>query len=383
MVASAPIGPPAVIGMLGGGQLGRYALMAARTMGYGTVVLDPDPNAPAGAIADRHLAAAFDDPAAIDELAATCAVVTTEFENPPAATLERLSAGIRVAPSPRAVAVAQDRIAEKTFLADLGVPVAPWTVVDDAVDAEITATCLPGIVKTARLGYDGHGQRRVDTFEEVVAAHRDLGGVACVLERRLELLVEVSVVVARTASGEVATYPVAENHHVDGVLDLTVVPARIAPDLADRAVGLAMVIADGLDYVGVLAVEMFVVASADGPMLLVNELAPRPHNSGHWTLDAAATDQFAQQIRAVTGNGLGATDLTTGAVAMVNLLGDLWSDGEPDWAAALAEPAAHLHLYGKFDARPGRKMGHLSVVGDDVGSVEIRARRLRDALRRG
>ena len=382
MRAPSTISPPATIGMLGGGQLGRYALMAARTMGYTTIVLDPDPLAPAGAIADRHLVAGFDDPAAIDDLAASCTVVTTEFENPPAASLDRLASRTRVAPSARAVAVAQDRIAEKTFLADLGVPVAPWTILDTGA-ADALATCLPGIVKTARLGYDGHGQRRVDTLDDVVAAHRDLGGVACVLERRLDLILEVSVIVTRSAAGEVATYPVAENHHVDGVLDLTVVPARLAPELADRAVGLAMTVADGLDYVGVLAVEMFVVGSADGPMLLVNELAPRPHNSGHWTLDGAATDQFAQQIRAVTGNGLGSTDSTVGAVAMVNLLGDLWSGGEPDWTVALADPRAHLHLYGKVGARPGRKMGHLSVVGDDVGSVEVRARQLRDALRRG
>ena len=382
MRAPSTISPPATIGMLGGGQLGRYALMAARTMGYTTIVLDPDPLAPAGAIADRHLVAGFDDQAAIDDLAASCTVVTTEFENPPAASLDRLASRTRVAPSARAVAVAQDRIAEKTFLADLGVPVAPWTILDTGA-ADALATCLPGIVKTARLGYDGHGQRRVDTLDDVVAAHRDLGGVACVLERRLDLILEVSVIVTRSAAGEVATYPVAENHHVDGVLDLTVVPARLAPELADRAVGLAMTVADGLDYVGVLAVEMFVVGSSDGPMLLVNELAPRPHNSGHWTLDGAATDQFAQQIRAVTGNGLGSTDSTVGAVAMVNLLGDLWSGGEPDWTVALADPRAHLHLYGKVGARPGRKMGHLSVVGDDVGSVEVRARQLRDALRRG
>ena len=382
MRAPSTISPPATIGMLGGGQLGRYALMAARTMGYTTIVLDPDPLAPAGAIADRHLVAGFDDPAAIDDLAASCTVVTTEFENPPAASLDRLASRTRVAPSAWAVAVAQDRIAEKTFLADLGVPVAPWTILDTGA-ADALATCLPGIVKTARLGYDGHGQRRVDTLDDVVAAHRDLGGVACVLERRLDLILEVSVIVTRSAAGEVATYPVAENHHVDGVLDLTVVPARLAPELADRAVGLAMTVADGLDYVGVLAVEMFVVGSSDGPMLLVNELAPRPHNSGHWTLDGAATDQFAQQIRAVTGNGLGSTDSTVGAVAMVNLLGDLWSGGEPDWTVALADPRAHLHLYGKVGARPGRKMGHLSVVGDDVGSVEVRARQLRDALRRG
>jgi 5-(carboxyamino)imidazole ribonucleotide synthase len=358
--------------------------MAARTMGFGTVVLDPDPTAPAGAVADRHLVAAFDDAAAIDELAAACAVVTTEFEHPPAATLERLSARCPVAPSPRAVAVAQDRIVEKGFLADLGVPLAPWAVLDgDRVEPSDLTGHLPGIVKTARLGYDGRGQQRVATVDEVVGALGTLGAVRCVLERRVELLAEVSVIVARSASGEVASHPVAENHHVDGILELTVVPARIGAELAERATALASGIAAALDYVGVLAVELFVVDGPDGATLLVNELAPRPHNSGHWTLDASVTDQFTQQIRAVTGNGLGATDLTVPAVAMVNLLGDLWSGGEPDWAGALADPSAHLHLYGKAAARPGRKMGHLTVIGDDAAAVVDRARRLRDALRTG
>lgn len=384
MTSPAPVAPPATIGMLGGGQLGRYASMAARTMGFGTVVLDPDPAAPAGAVADRHIVGAFDDAAAIDELAAMCAVVTTEFENPPAATLERLAERCRVAPSATAVAIAQDRIAEKMFLAGLGIPLAPWAVLDgDPAGWPEAGECLPGIVKTARLGYDGRGQRGVATLDEVLVAHRGFDGVACVLERRLDLVLEVSVIVARSASGDVATYPVAENHHVDGILDLTVVPARIESDLNDRATRLAVTIAEGLEYVGVLAVEMFVVDTPDGPALLVNELAPRPHNSGHWTLDAAATDQFSQQVRAVTGNGLGATHLRHGAVAMVNLLGDLWSGGEPDWSAALVESMAHLHLYGKAEARPGRKMGHLTVVGHDPGTVVADARRLRGALRRG
>ncbi|MEY2974098.1 MAG: phosphoribosylaminoimidazole carboxylase ATPase subunit [Actinomycetota bacterium] len=384
MSTPAPVVPPAVIGMLGGGQLGRYALMAARTMGFGTIVLDPDPASPAGAVADRHIVAAFDDVAAIEELAAVCAVVTTEFENPPAVMLDRLAGHCRVAPSARAVAIAQDRVAEKAFLTDLGVPLAPWATIDgDPSGWSDPAACLPGIVKTARLGYDGRGQRAVVTLDDVVAAHRGFDGVTCVLERRLDLRLEVSVIVARSASGAVATYPVAENHHVDGILDLTVVPARIGADLAERATRTAVAVADGLDYVGVLAVEMFVVDGPDGATLLVNELAPRPHNSGHWTLDASATDQFSQQVRAVTGNGLGDTGLRHGAVAMVNLLGDLWSAGEPDWSGVLAEASAHLHLYGKAEARPGRKMGHLTLVGDDPDGVVERARHLRDALRRG
>jgi len=386
-----PIGPPATIGMLGGGQLGRYALMAARVMGFRTIVLEPDPEAPAGAVADEHLVADYDDPEALARLAQVCSVVTTEFENPPAEAMAVLARSVRVAPSSTTVGIAQDRGLEKEFLSSVGVPVGPFARVDAAVlgvgvdspEEFARDDCLPGLLKTNRGGYDGKGQRAVDDHDGLWGAWRALDGVDCVLERRLSLLTEVSVIVARTADGSVTTYPVAENQHVDGILDVTVVPARIDPVLADRAVGLAMTVADALGYVGVLAVEMFVVDGEAGPDLLVNEIAPRPHNSGHWTLDGARTDQFAQQVRAVCGLSLGDTSMTAGGVAMVNLLGDLWAGGEPDWTAALAEPSARLHLYGKSTARPGRKMGHLTVVDDDPGSAEVLARRLRDAIRTG
>jgi 5-(carboxyamino)imidazole ribonucleotide synthase len=369
---SEPIVPPATIGVLGGGQLGRYTVMAARLMGYGTAVLEPDPAAPAGRVADVHLAAPYDDAAAIEQLAATCAVVTTEFENPPAAALERLARDIVVAPAASAVAVAQDRSAEKRFLRELGVPTAPWATGGEP------APGFPAIVKTARLGYDGKGQIGVGDDAELAAALETLGA-ECVVEQRVPLDVEISVLVARTAAGDTVTYPVAENHHVGGILDLTVVPARIAPARAAEAEALAVRIAEALDYVGVLAVELFV----SGGALLVNELAPRPHNSGHWTLDASVTSQFAQQVRAVCGLALGATELSGArAVAMVNLLGDRWRGGEPNWAAALADPAARLHLYGKAEPRPGRKMGHLTVLGDAVDEVAARALALRDALTR-
>ncbi|MGA1182228.1 MAG: 5-(carboxyamino)imidazole ribonucleotide synthase [Ilumatobacteraceae bacterium] len=385
-----PITPPATIGMLGGGQLGRYALMAARTMGYRTVVLEPDPEAPAGAVADEHLVAEYDDARALAHMAASCSVVTTEFENPPAEAMATLARSVRVAPSSTTVGIAQDRGLEKEFLASVGVPVGPFT----RVDAEVLGVgvddptpfdrhdCLPGILKTTRGGYDGKGQRSVDDAAGLWDAWRALGGAPCVLERRLRLVTEVSVIVGRTADGAVVTYPVAENHHVDGILDVSVVPARIDTVLADRAVGLAMTVADALGYIGVLAVEMFVVDGGDGPELLVNEIAPRPHNSGHWTLDGSRTDQFTQQVRAVCGLALGDTAMTAGGVAMVNLLGDLWDGGEPDWSAVLAEPSAHLHLYGKRAARPGRKMGHLTVVDDDPGAAEVVARRLRESVRR-
>lgn len=365
--------PPATIGMLGGGQLGRYALIAARLMGYRTMVLEPDPNAPAGRVADVHLVAEYDDPEALRRLGDECEVVTTEFENPPASALDALARRTLVAPSPSAVAVAQDRIAEKRFLVDAGLPVGPWAAVDHA-DADPDVG-YPAIVKTARLGYDGKGQQRVDDASSMRAAWRLLGGVPCVVEQALDLETEVSAVVARRADGAFAAYPIAENRHVDGILDLSVVPARVPARLADRAVGLAMTIADALDYVGVLAVEFFVV---DGD-LFVNELAPRPHNSGHWTLDAAQTSQFEQQIRAICGLELGDTSLTQPAAAMVNLLGDLWEPDPPSWADGVTSTTA-LHLYGKSAARPGRKMGHLTAWGASSAEAELRATRARRSL---
>lgn len=372
----ATIVPSATIGMLGGGQLGRYALMAARTMGYRTMVLEPDPQAPAGKIADVHLVADYDDEAALRELGERCDVVTTEFENPPATALEALGRRTLVAPSPRAVGVAQDRVEEKRFLVDCGVPVGPYAVVDH--DGADPALDYPAVLKTARLGYDGKGQRRVDDASSMRAAWTLLGGVPCVLETALALEAEVSVVVARTATGDVAAYPVAENVHVEGILDVTVVPARVSRRVADRAVGLAMTIADALHYVGVLAVEFFVV----GGDLLVNELAPRPHNSGHWTLDVAQTSQFEQQIRAICGLPLGDTTMTRPGAAMVNLLGDLWDRDEPAWERGLDGGRVALHLYGKAAPRPGRKMGHLTAWAASAGAAEVVARSARAALAR-
>ena len=368
--------PPATIGMLGGGQLGRYAVIAARAMGYRTMVLEPDELAPAGAVADEHLVAAYDDGPALDRLAAACSVVTTEFENPPASSLERLARSTAVAPSAAVVATAQDRRSEKRFLTEAGFPVGPWGIAESADDRPDVG--FPAILKTARLGYDGKGQTAIDSIDQIGEAWTALGARACVLEKVLALETEVSVVVARTADGRTATYEVSENHHVDGVLDLTVVPARVAALVAERATELARAVADALDYVGVLAVELFVV---DGE-LYVNELAPRPHNSGHWTLDAARTSQFEQQVRAVCGIGLGATTMTAPAVAMVNLLGDRWLRGVPDWERALAEPRTSLHLYGKATARPGRKMGHLTVTGASADDVAAEALEIRDAISR-
>jgi 5-(carboxyamino)imidazole ribonucleotide synthase len=380
--APAPIAPPATIGMLGGGQLGRYALVAARLAGYRTIVLDPDPAAPAGRVADEQLVAAYDDGAALDELARRCAVVTTEFENPPASALLRLARDVVVAPAAAAVAIAQDRVAEKTALAHAGIPVTAFVALTEDADlAAATALGVPAIVKTARLGYDGKGQRVVDHPGGLAAAWGELDRVPSIVERRVDLDAEVSAVIARSADGAIATYPLAENVHVDGILDLTVVPARVDPAIAQQARRIATQVAEALDYVGILAVELFVSAGR----LLVNELAPRPHNSGHWTLDAAQTSQFSQQIRAITGAALGATSMTVPAVAMVNLLGDLWfppgaeAAAEPAWTTILTTGDARLHLYGKSTPRRGRKMGHVTVLGDDVDQVAEAALRLRAA----
>lgn len=398
-----PVLPPATIGMLGGGQLGKYALTAANAMGYRTIVVDPDPVAPAGVVANTHLVAPYDDPSALERLAEECAVVTTEFENAPAAALESLARSVHVAPSAASVAVAQNRIVEKTFMCDQGIDVGPFAALPGSgahgdVRQEAARLADGGaVVKTARLGYDGKGQRRVSSDAELADALADFGDVDVIVEALLDLRSEISVLVARASDGASVTWPIAENVHVDGILDLSVVPARIAPQLATDAAGIAVSIADAVDFVGVLAVEVFVVEDhrpgADGsPRLLVNEIAPRPHNSGHWTLDASVTSQFEQQVRTVCSTGFGSTAMTAPAVAMVNLLGDLWflpgPDGsladaiEPNWAAVLADADATLHLYGKAEPRPARKMGHLTVTADSPTAAAERALALRDAASR-
>lgn len=361
---STPIPPPAVLGMLGGGQLGRYFVMAAHELGYEVWVLDPDPTSPAGAIADRHLAADYDDPDALAELA-TCAAVSTEFENVPAATLAHLAERTVVHPSADAVAICQDRIAEKTFLADAGLPVGPLRFVTEIADLDETDDLYPAVLKAARFGYDGKAQIRVADADGARAAFQELGLVPAVLERLLPLDRELSVVLVRTVDGDVLPFPVIENRHRDGILDVSIAPAPIEPALAARAVDLAIRIGTALDYVGTLAVELFVTEGE----LIVNEMAPRPHNSGHLTLDATVTSQFEQQVRALCHLPPGSAQAHS-AAAMVNLLGDLWPEGgAPPWGAILGEADLKLHLYGKAHARPGRKMGHLTVLGDDVDTV--------------
>ena len=370
--------PGATLGVLGGGQLGRMFVLQARTMGYRTVVLDPDPGSPAGQVADLHLCAPYADGTALDRLARECDAVTTEFENVPAEALERLAGLCRVRPPVGAVAIAQDRIREKQFLERAGFPTAPFRPVRDEEElrAAVREVALPALLKTSRLGYDGKGQAPVDGPEDAPAAFAALGGVACVLEERLALETELSVVLARGDDGAVVAFPVGENRHRDGILETTVVPARTSRRTTEEARDTACRVAAALEYVGVLGVELFV---ANGGRIYVNELAPRPHNSGHYTLDACSTDQFEQQLRALCALPLADARLLS-PVAMVNLLGDLWAGGEPRWAEALRRPGVRLHLYGKAEPRPGRKMGHLNCLADDPGRALALALEARDAL---
>jgi 5-(carboxyamino)imidazole ribonucleotide synthase len=371
--------PGATVGVLGGGQLGRMFTLQARTMGYRVVVLDPDPQSPAGAVADRQIRAAYDDEKALADLASSCAAITTEFENVPATALQRLSRLSLVRPPVEAVATAQDRIAEKTFFQTHGFATAAFRAVESQgqlIEA-LAQVRLPALLKTSRLGYDGKGQATVESQDDAVRAFGRFGGVPCVLEERLALDCELSVILARSADGDIAAFPVAENRHWDGILETSVVPARITEKVADQARELATAIAEAMGYVGVLAVELFLVKGR----LLVNEMAPRPHNSGHYTLDACSTNQFEQQLRTLCGLPLARPWLLS-PVAMLNLLGDLWSGGEPRWEEALRRPGVRLHLYGKAEARPGRKMGHLNCLAADPESALAIALETRDALRR-
>lgn len=364
---------PAMLGMLGGGQLGRFFVIAAHEMGYQVTVLDPDKNSPAGKIADVHICANFDDANALEKMAETCQAFTTEFENVPAASLEKLALTSIVRPSAQCVAIAQNRVLEKNFIKDAGLPVAPFAVINTMQDLPDDANPLyPAILKVARFGYDGKGQARVKNQAEAQKAFVEFKQEICVLEQMLPLDLEVSVVLARDAEGRIAAFPTAENSHLNGILDISIAPARASEVLKANAQALAKKLAEKLDYVGVLGVEFFVV----GKDLLVNEIAPRPHNSGHYTIDACITNQFEQQVRVLTGLPLGSPDLHSNAV-MVNILGDSWFSNaknarekndalEPAWNKAFWHANLKLHLYGKHEPRQGRKMGHFTVIGNDA-----------------
>ena len=372
--------PPAKLGILGGGQLGRYFVRAAHDLGYSVIVLDPDPDSVAGRIADEHLVASYEDEDALMHLASQCQVVTTEFENVPALSLVRLERHLPVRPGARIVEICQDRLLEKSFFAMQGLPHAPFAVIGSEADImDADPGLFPGILKISRFGYDGKGQTVVKDRGAALEAFRGYEGALCILERKLHLESEVSIILARDPSGNCVAYPLVENRHRDGILDFSLVPAAVAEELGEEIRRMALGIAERLNYVGVMAIEFFIV----GGKLCLNELAPRPHNSGHFSLDACVTSQFEQQVRAVCGLPLGNAGLLSNA-AMFNLLGDLWfgqeQAAEPDWARLLSVDGLKLHLYGKKKVRPGRKMGHFTLLGKDSKELCMAGREVRDDL---
>ena len=381
---------PATLGVLGGGQLGRMFIHAAQQMGFRTVVLDPDGISPAGQIAHHHIETPYDDADGIAALARLCDGVTTEFENIPAKTLDTIAAQVRVSPHGGAVAIAQDRMLEKTHLAKAadvsGVGPGPWVqlLAGDACPA-VAPEMFPAILKTARLGYDGKGQVSVAQAGDLASAWATLGGVDCILEKRLALRDECSVIVARGFDGHMVHLPVQRNWHHQGILAVTeVAHGLVAPALAQQAINAAQTIAQSLHYVGVLCVEFFVVDDgSELGRLVVNEMAPRPHNSGHYSMDACDVSQFELQVRTLAALPLPMPQQHSVAI-MLNLLGDVWFDKDqlrnPPWDDVLAMPGVHLHLYGKIEARVGRKMGHINITGSDLASVRDIAARISGLL---
>lgn len=364
MMSSDYILPPAMLGILGGGQLAAMFTLAAKKMGYGVTVVDPDADAPAGKLADVHLCANYTDHDALQTLA-QCAAVTTEFENVSAASMTWLAQYTHVSPSGDCVAIAQDREKEKAWIHKAGLATVPYAMIYSAADLQADYShLLPGILKTATLGYDGKGQITVHNQDELIAAFNQLQQVRCILEKKVDLHSEISVVVARLQTNQLVSFPVAENVHQNGILAYSLVPARLPADLLLQAQLMAKQLAEAMDYIGVMAVEFFVVGSE--MRLAINEIAPRPHNSGHYTLDACLSDQFEQQVRILCGLPPAKPDLLK-PCCMVNILGDIWpEEGEPDWSIILAHKACKLHLYGKKKVRKGRKMGHFTVLADDV-----------------
>jgi 5-(carboxyamino)imidazole ribonucleotide synthase len=372
-----PILPGSYLGILGGGQLGRMFTHAAQAMGYKVCVLDPDANSPAGIVADKHIQANYTDSAALKEMASICQAASTEFENVPAKALDELeSLGVFVAPRSAGVSIAQDRVAEKKFLAtwqkEAGIGPAPYQVLEKPSDAEKVSTELfPGILKTARMGYDGKGQVTVHDRDELMNAWNGFNQVVCVLEKRMDLAFEVSALVVRGQDDEVVAYPIAQNIHKNGILHTTTVPApSINSSQEIKIIDAAKEIIRRLDYVGVLCVEFFILKNGE---VVANEIAPRPHNSGHYTQNACLTSQFEQQVRAMARLPLGSTELI-GPSIMLNILGDEWlvsgKQEEPSWEKILKAPSAKLHLYGKAEPRVGRKMGHINFVGKTSSAVE-------------
>jgi 5-(carboxyamino)imidazole ribonucleotide synthase len=373
-----PILPGATIGVLGSGQLGRMFALAARELGYRIIVYSPDNDSPAGQIGDQEYSCAYEDLDKIREFARQVQVVTFEFENVPSATTSAAAEFAPVRPGGRVLHITQNRLREKAFLEGNGFPVTPFRRINSLTDLQSAAADLglPAVLKTADFGYDGKGQTKLTTADDLEAAWNGLKGAEGIYEAFVSFEKEISVVAARTVRGEFTAFPVFENSHANHILDVTFATAAIDPGLEKQAIDLAAGILQKLDVVGLLAVEMFV--TTDG-RLLVNELAPRTHNSGHLTIDACVTSQFEQQVRAVCGLPLGSTELRKSA-AMANLLGHLWADGEPKWSAALEDPCVKLHLYGKAQARTGRKMGHLTATGETTKEAVDRVVKARGRL---
>ena len=371
--------PGATIGMIGGGQLGRMFVIAAKYLGYNVIVLEPGENSPAGQVADEQIVAAYDDPEALAIFSERCDVITTEFENIPASVLEKLSQTTLVHPSAEALSRTQDRIVEKEFIRSCGLLPVPYGAIRTRSEVAIAIDAIefPAILKTARFGYDGKGQITVNTPDEVVEAYQSHRSVDCVLEQRVDLECEISVVLARNEQGDTQCFPVSENVHKDGILFQSIVPARVDEEMARAAQVAAKRIATKLDYVGVLAVEFFVTKQG---ALLVNEIAPRTHNSGHYTIDACVTSQFEQQVRTVCNLPFGDTRLLS-PVVMTNLLGDIWGDTQPNWIKVFNSPSSKLHLYGKAAAREGRKMGHFCTLADSVDDAITEATNIFNELR--
>ncbi|MDT8281954.1 MAG: 5-(carboxyamino)imidazole ribonucleotide synthase [Gammaproteobacteria bacterium] len=367
--------PGATLGVLGGGQLGRMFCVAARTMGYRVVVLDPDPDCGAGHIADVHIQAEYTDQAALAEMAALCDAVTLEFENIPSQSVRFVAQKTTVYPVAESLEIAQNRDLEKQFAQKAGLQPVPYFALMQESDLQQAATEVgfPAILKSNTLGYDGKGQFVVNDLVELEAAYHQVDKVDCVLEKKIDICCEISVIIARNGNAEIASFPVSENQHRNGVLHMSIVPARVSPELAAQAIENASILADAMSYIGILAVEFFV---SEDDVLYFNEMAPRPHNSGHYTKDACVTSQFEQQVRMMCGLRPGDTRLLS-PVVMVNMLGDLWL---PDWRAIFEQSNVKLHLYGKMQARPGRKMGHYNVLAEDVESALIVAEGVFDKL---
>lgn len=371
--------PGSRVGVMGGGQLGRMFAIAARRMGYRVHTFSPDGDTPTGQLADVEIAASYTNEKAVREFARGVDVLTFEFENIPAATIGWAGQHCEVRPAGRILEICQHRLREKQFLQGAGLPLARFVHVTDAAELRqaVREVGTPCVLKTASYGYDGKGQQKIEIDADLAAAWMRNGGEPAVVEQFVPFTNEVSVIIARGTDGAMATYPLCENIHRRHILDVTLVPARVKPSVAKAAENLAMKVAEALDIVGLLAVEMFLLPGGD---LVINELAPRPHNSGHFSFDACITSQFEQQLRAVCGLPLGSTELFRPA-AMANLLGDLWERGEPSWGTVAAFSDVKIHLYGKGEARPGRKMGHLVAFGASATEAGERVCAARDALR--